>query len=59
MNTELVEKNSKMQQEMQTWQHHLHMHPELAFEETAASNYVASLLTSCGYEVVSGLGAPL
>lgn len=45
-----------MQQEMETWRHHLHMGPELAFEEAATSDYIASLLTSWGYEVVSGLG---
>lgn len=56
MTTQLVNKLSGMKQEMETWLHHLHMYPELAFEETATSSYVASLLTSWGYEVVSGLG---
>jgi len=56
MKTQLVENLSKMQQEMETWLHHLHMYPELAFKETATSDYVKSLLTSWGYEVVSGLG---
>lgn len=36
--------------------HHLHAHPELAFEETDTSAWVAAQLESFGYEVHRGLG---
>jgi hippurate hydrolase len=34
----------------------IHANPELAFEERATSDLVASLLTQWGYEVTRGLG---
>jgi hippurate hydrolase len=34
----------------------IHAHPELAFQEVATSDLVASLLTQWGYEVTRGLG---
>lgn len=36
--------------------HHIHAHPELAFEEHATANLVASRLTAWGYTVHRGLG---
>ena len=36
--------------------HHLHSHPELAFDEHRTSDFVAGLLTGWGYEVTRGIG---
>ncbi len=38
------------------WRHHLHRHPELAFEEAGSAQYIADLLTSWGYDVTTGVG---
>ncbi len=41
--------------EMKTWRHELHAHPETAFEEHQTSAFVAEKLTSFGIEVHRGL----
>jgi amidohydrolase len=41
--------------DMKTWRHHLHAHPETAFEETATSVFVAEKLRSFGLEVHTGM----
>ena len=41
--------------EMRDWRHHLHAHPETAFEETATSAFVADKLAAIGLEVHRGL----
>ncbi len=41
--------------EMQQWRHHIHAHPEVAFEETETSAFVAAKLRSFGLEVHTGL----
>ncbi|HEX4886220.1 MAG TPA: M20/M25/M40 family metallo-hydrolase, partial [Casimicrobiaceae bacterium] len=41
--------------EMRDWRHHLHAHPETAFEERATAEYVAERLASFGLEVHTGL----
>jgi len=41
--------------DMRQWRHHLHAHPETAFEETATSAFVADKLASFGLEVHAGL----
>jgi hippurate hydrolase len=56
MNTQLLENIASLQADMEEWRHHLHKYPELAFEETATSEYLASLLTSMGYDVSPKLG---
>src|SRR5512138_3808183 len=38
------------------WRHHLHSHPELAFEEAGSAEYIANLLRSWGYDVCAGIG---
>nr|WP_223116059.1 M20 aminoacylase family protein [Oryzomicrobium terrae] len=40
---------------MRGWRHHLHAHPETAFEEVQTSAYVAELLKSFGIEVHTGI----
>src|SRR5438067_4682753 len=41
--------------DMRAWRHHLHAHPETAFEEIATSAFVADKLHSFGLEVHTGL----
>ena len=41
--------------EMREWRHHLHAHPETAFEEERTSAFVADKLRSFGLEVHTGI----
>src|SRR6187399_3727169 len=41
--------------DMKTWRHHIHAHPETAFEESATSAFVADKLRSFGLDVHAGL----
>jgi len=41
--------------EMTDWRHHIHAHPETAFEEVATSAFVAEKLRSFGLEVHTGM----
>jgi len=41
--------------EIRSWRHHIHAHPETAFEEQATSAFVADKLRSCGLDVHAGL----
>jgi amidohydrolase len=41
--------------EIKAWRHHIHAHPETAFEETATSAFVADKLRSFGLDVHTGL----
>ncbi len=41
--------------DMKAWRHHIHAHPETAFEESATSAFVADKLRSFGLEVHTGL----
>lgn len=47
---------AKLHGEMIAWRHHLHAHPETAFEEHATADFVADRLASFGIEVDRGLG---
>jgi len=42
--------------DMRAWRHHLHRHPELAFEEKQTAAFIAGLLRGWGYEVADGVG---
>ena len=44
------------QEQMQAWRHHLHRHPEVAFDEHNTARYIAELLRSWGYVVTEGVG---
>lgn len=45
-----------LQEQLTTWRHHLHQHPETGFEEIATSDYVAQALVELGLEVHRGIG---
>ena len=44
------------QEQMQAWRHHLHRHPEVAFDEHQTARYIADLLRGWGYQVTEGIG---
>jgi len=44
------------QEQMKVWRHHLHQHPEIAFDEHNTARYIAGLLREWGYEVSEGIG---
>jgi hippurate hydrolase len=51
----LVPEIQALESEMRDWRHHLHAHPETAFEESATAAFVADKLSSFGLEVHTGL----
>ena len=51
----IVPEIASLDAEMRRWRHHLHAHPETAFEEVATAAYVAERLRSFGLEVHTGL----
>ena len=51
----IIDKNSELHQQMVTWRHHLHKHPELSFDERMTSDYIASILQSHNIEIHRGL----
>jgi amidohydrolase len=51
----LVPEVSAREREMRDWRHHLHAHPETAFEEHATAAYVADKLRAFGLDVHTGL----
>ena len=55
MNTVLEELRGNGRQ-MKEWLHHMHRHPELAFQESQTAAYISALVKSWGYEVVEGVG---
>jgi amidohydrolase len=46
-----ISKESALSQMMKEWRHHLHAHPETAFEEIATSDFIASRLEEMGLSV--------
>ena len=51
----IVPEIAALDAEMRGWRHHLHAHPETAFEETETAAYVADKLRSFGLDVHTGL----
>ena len=51
----LVPEAAALEPELRGWRHHLHAHPETAFEEKATSAFVAETLRAIGLEVHTGL----
>ena len=52
----LLQELSANQEAMKTWRHHMHRHPEVAFDEHKTASYIAGLLREWGYEVTEGVG---
>ena len=46
----------QLKEEMISWRHELHQHPEAAFEEVNTAKYIAEKLRSWGYEVEEHVG---
>ena len=51
----IVPEVAALESDMRAWRHHLHAHPETAFEEVATSAFVADKLRSFGLDVHTGL----
>ena len=51
----IVPEIASLDTEMRDWRHHIHAHPETAFEETATSAFVADKLEAIGLDVHTGL----
>src|SRR5512137_1005707 len=51
----LVPEVAALVPQMKAWRHHLHAHPETAFEERATGAFVAGHLRTLGLEVHTGL----
>jgi len=45
----------ELQQQMVSWRHYLHQHPELSFNEQMTSDYIASILLENNIEIHRGL----
>lgn len=50
-----ITKDSDLHQQMISWRHWLHQHPELMFEEFLSSDFIASILESHDIEMHRGL----
>ena len=50
-----ITKNSQLHDQMVTWRHHIHKHPELSFKEEMTSDYIASVLESHNIEMHRGI----
>jgi len=50
-----IANKSNLHEQMVTWRHHLHKHPELSFKEKMTSDYIASVLQSHDIEIHRGL----
>ena len=53
--TQSILKESDFHQQMVTWRHWLHQHPELSFKELLTSDYIASILAEHDIEMHRGL----
>ena len=52
----IISELREKQQVLSSWRQHLHQYPEIAYEETMTSDFVAEKLESFGLEVHRGLG---
>ena len=51
----IIKKQSEFHEDMVTWRHHIHKHPELSFKEDLTSDYIAAVLEANGIEMHRGL----
>ena len=48
--------NNRLKEQLVSWRHYLHMHPETAFEEKTAASLVAQEMRAMGIDVEEGIG---
>jgi hippurate hydrolase len=53
---EIKQRIDRLAPELVGWRHHLHAHPELAFEEKETAAFIAAKLREFGLEVKEGIG---
>ena len=53
---QLIAEIKDRQRGLASWRQHLHQHPEIAYEETITSDFVAAKLEGFGIKVHRGLG---
>ncbi|MGC2200240.1 MAG: M20 aminoacylase family protein [Stellaceae bacterium] len=53
---EIIERIAKFHDDLTSWRHDIHAHPELGFQEERTSDLVAQKLAQFGYEVHRGIG---
>ncbi|MDC1418908.1 M20 family metallopeptidase [Candidatus Thioglobus sp.] len=51
----IIKKQSELHEDMVTWRHHIHKHPELSFKEDLTSDYIAAVLEANDIEMHRGL----
>ena len=51
----LIKAKSELHDQMVTWRHYIHKHPELSFKEEMTSDFIASVLESNNIEMHRGL----
>ena len=51
----IIKKQSELHEDMMTWRHHIHKHPELSFKEDLTSDYIAAVLEANDIEMHRGL----
>ena len=51
----IIKKQSELHEDMVTWRHHIHKHPELSFKEDLTSDYIAGVLEANDIEMHRGL----
>ena len=51
----IIKKQSELHEDMVTWRHHIHKHPELSFKEDLTSDYIAAVLEANDIEMYRGL----
>ena len=55
MNKMAIKTGSDLHQQMTSWRHYLHKHPELSFKEEITSDYIASVLATHNIEMHRGM----
>ena len=51
----IIKKQSELHEDMVTWRHHIHKHPELSFKEDLTSDYIAAVHEANDIEMHRGL----
>ncbi|OQY79022.1 MAG: peptidase M20, partial [Anaerolineae bacterium UTCFX5] len=57
MDLKIIQQQAEsMQETLVNWRRHIHMHPELSFQEFKTAQFVANTLRDMGLEVETGVG---